>query len=97
MSDDLIQLLHQSHLERPVFMTNDLLMSEMTWGDLERVWGKVSSPANRHLVADLVTAMWAESAHLHETHTFHRVLAATIILAGPAYGHGSGEGPATQT
>ena len=97
MSFDPIHLLRYPNLERPDFMLDDPLLPEMDWRDLERTWLKMASPANRYLVQDLVTAIWIESGKLPETHTFHRILATTVILAGPAFMDGSEEGPRTPT
>ena len=97
MTFDPAHLLQHPHRERPPFMLADSLMAETTWGDLERIWLRLASPPNKALVQDLVTALWKDSADLRDEHTLHRVLAATVILGGPAFIPGSEEGPVSET
>lgn len=65
-------------------MSNDELVPNLTWADLEAELEAIASPANRHLVRDTVTAMWKQSGFLPDRHTLSCILAATVLLAGPA-------------
>lgn len=90
-----LDLVHQRNLPRPDRMLQDPLMTRLTWEDLERAWADMASPGNALLVKDFVTALWKESDFLPETATLSRILAATVLLAGPACFPGSEEGPDT--
>jgi hypothetical protein len=57
---------------------------------------ELASPGNAPLVNDFVTALWKEAEFLPETHTLGRILAATVLLAGPTCFPGSGEERVTQ-
>jgi hypothetical protein len=70
-------------------------MTWLTWADLEQAWTELASPGNSALVKDFVTALWKEAEFLPEAHTLSRILAATVLLAGPACLPGSEEGPGT--
>ncbi len=87
--------LPQPKLPRPPLMLNDMLVTGLCWADLEEAWREIASPDNAPHVQDFVTAIWKESAFLPEAHTLQRILAATVLLAGPACFPGPGEGPIT--
>ena len=90
-----IDLLKFRQIPRQPRMLQDPLMTWLTWADLEEALTDLASPGNAPLVKDFVTALWKEAEFLPETHTLGRILAATVLLAGPACFPGSGEGPAT--
>lgn len=83
-------------------MLNDDCLSGLTWADLEQALGEIASPANKSLVGDFVTALWAESSDrkavdrfLPESHTLVNVLRAATLLAGPECFPGSADGRAS--
>lgn len=72
-------------------MLNDEALNGLTWGDLERALGAIAAPANMPLARDVATALWKESQFLPEPMNLERVLAASILLAGPACFPGSSD------
>ena len=81
---ELLTLLTESNQARPELIRNDELTSGVTYGDLELALMDLAAVENRHLVADFVLALWAESNHHPEPLNLKRTLAVTILLAGPA-------------
>lgn len=69
-------------VSRPAHMLGDELISGATWGDLEQAWRSVASPANRLLVAEVVTALWKQSAVMGDAETLRQILSATLLLSG---------------
>lgn len=84
-------------------MLNDEVLSGLTWANLEEAFQEIASPANRPLVRNFVTALWADSnrisnenrGFLPECHTLVNILAASILLAGPGCFPGSWDAPAS--
>ncbi len=91
-----LEVLSQRNLRRQPRMLQDPLMTCLTWADLEEAWSVMASPDNAPLVKDFVTALWKEAEFLPEMTTLSRILAATVLLTGPACFPGSEGGPDTQ-